>query len=259
VIDRLQNTSDIVVSGHRGLKAACPENTLLAFREALRAGVDMIEFDLRLTKDGEVVVIHDETVDRTTNGSGAVNEYDLERLKALDAGGWFGPEFEGLKIPTLKELCELLAAYPDTLLNVEIKPSRDARAVADASVAILDSYGWLPRCVFTSFDADIVAHLYDTYGLKTQGFPAESMHNFRPGPNGTYSKMWAAAASMNQLTPQLVRELRDIGLQVWCYCPDDERQVHYALGCGVTVMTCNDPFPAMRMRRLLSSPPEAGT
>ncbi|HZG77365.1 MAG TPA: glycerophosphodiester phosphodiesterase family protein [Paenibacillus sp.] len=248
MIERLENIPSIVVSGHRGLKTRYPENTLLAFLRALESGVDMLEFDLRLTKDREIVVIHDDTVDRTTNGTGKVSEYRLSELKQLDAGGWFGNVYEGLKVPTFRELCDLIAPYPEVLLNVEIKPSGDAKETADGAVAMLRNYGYLSRCVFTSFDADIVAHLHDTYQVKTQGFPAESMLNFVAGPEGTYSKMWAAAMSMEQLTPRRVQELQEVGLQTWCYCPDDEQQVYYALGCGVTVMTCNNPFPAMRIR-----------
>ncbi|UUZ82261.1 hypothetical protein LJK88_49015 [Paenibacillus sp. P26] len=202
MIERIQHHPSYIVAGHRGYKSAYPENTLLSFQKALELGVDMLEFDLRFSKDKAVVVIHDETVDRTTNGSGKVSDFDLEELKRLDAGGWFGPVFEGLKIPTLRELCSLLEAYPKVLLNVEIKPQEEATAVADQAIAILEEYGFLSRCVFTSFDADVIAHIHDTYHLRTQGFPGEVMLNYVPGPEGTLSKMWAVGISMKLLTPQ---------------------------------------------------------
>ncbi|MCS7459187.1 glycerophosphodiester phosphodiesterase [Paenibacillus doosanensis] len=249
MIERLQSDDSLVVAAHRGLKCDYPENTLLAFQKALEAGVDMIEFDLRRSKDGKVMVIHDETVDRTTNGTGKVGDLTLAELKRLDAGGWFGPSFEGLKIPAFAELLELLRAYPEVLLNVEIKSSPDAVQTADQAVALLKEYGYLPRCVFTCFDASIIAYLHDTYGLKTQGFPQEEMRNFVPGPKGTYSKMWAVAMSMKLLSPKKVDDYRQMGLLVWSYCPDDDRQMYYSLGCGVTLVTCNNPFPAMRIRR----------
>lgn len=251
MIERLQNNTSIVVAAHRGWKAAYPENTLLGIKKALELGADMLEFDLRMSKDRVVVVIHDETVDRTTSGTGRVRELTLAELKRLDAGGWFGPEFEGLKIPTFEELCRLLRDFPEVLLNVEIKPSPDARETADQAIAMLKEYGFLPRCVFTSFDAEIVGYIHDVYGLKTQGFPAELMHNFVQGENGTYSKMWAAGISMKLLTPQRVKQFEDMGILAWCYCPDDEKQVHYALGCGTYLMTVNDPLPAMKIRRLI--------
>ena len=159
----------------------------------------MLEFDLRLTLDKEVVVIHDATVQRTTSGAGEVRDYTLAELKSLDAGGWFAREFEGLKIPTLAELCELLREYPDVLCNVEIKPSPDAIEAADLAIDVLNRYGYLPRCVFTCFDAEVLTHIHDTHGLKTQGFPGEKMSRFVLGEDGTYSKMWAIGVEMSSL------------------------------------------------------------
>ena len=159
----------------------------------------MLEFDLRLTLDKEVVVIHDATVQRTTSGAGEVRDYTLAELKSLDAGGWFAREFEGLKILTLAELCELLREYPDVLCNVEIKPSPDAIEAADLAIDVLNRYGYLPRCVFTCFDAEVLTHIHDTHGLKTQGFPGEKMSRFVLGEDGTYSKMWAIGVEMSPL------------------------------------------------------------
>lgn len=249
MIERLENNDALIVAGHRGYKSAYPENTLLAMQKALELGVDMLEFDLRFSKDKVVVVIHDETVDRTTNGSGKVSDHSLAELKRLDAGSWFGSVFEGLKIPTLEELCRLLEADPEVLLNVEVKPSSDAKEVVDASIGILQGHGLLPRCVFTCFDAEVLAYMHDTHHLKTQGFPGELMSNYVPGVDGTVSKMWAVGISMKLLTPQLVREVRESGLLAWCYCPDNDEGVAYALECGAMLMTVNNPLPALQRRR----------
>jgi glycerophosphoryl diester phosphodiesterase len=252
MIQSLANSPSIIVAGHRGYKSAYPENTLLAFQKALELGVDMLEFDLRLSKDNVVMVMHDETLERTTNGSGRLSDYSLAELKQLDAGGWFNKVFEGLTIPTFEELCQLLQPYTEVLLNVEIKKSEDAKEVADKTIALLQEYGYLSRCVFTCFDGDIIAYLYDKYQVKTQGFPGEAMSNFVPGDNGTYSKMWAAGISMSLLTPELAASFQNSGILAWCYCPDDDEQVAYALECGVTLMTCNDPRPALRMRPIIA-------
>jgi glycerophosphoryl diester phosphodiesterase len=248
MIESLANHPSIIVAGHREYKSAYPENTLLAFQKALELGVDMLEFDLRLSKDNVVMVMHDETLERTTNGSGRLGDYSLTELKQLDAGGWFDKVFEGLTIPTFEELCQLLQPYTEVLLNVEIKKSEDAKEVVDKTIAMLQEYGYLSRCVFTCFDGDILAYLYDKYQVKTQGFPGEVMSNFVPGDNGTYSKMWAVGMSMSLLTPELAASFQNRGILAWCYCPDDNKQVAYALGCGVTLMTCNDPLPALQMR-----------
>ena len=248
MIERMAMDASIVVAGHRGYRSEYPENTLLAFDKALAAGVDMLEFDLRLSKDNVIMVIHDETVDRTTNGSGKVCDHTAEELKRLDAGAPFGAEFAGQRVPEFKELCELLKTHPDVLLNVEIKPSPDAMETADAAIAMLQAYGYLERCVFTSFDAAVVAHIHDRYRLKTQGFPGELMQHFEPGKNGTYAKMWAVGIPMKLLTPAIVKQFQEMGILAWCYSPDDRRQVHYALGCGVTCMTVNNPLPALAIR-----------
>lgn len=93
---------------HRGASDEAPENTLVAFQRALEQGADALECDVHLSADGEVVVIHDDTVDRTTDGTGAVAGMTLEELHQLDAGSWKGPQFAGQRIPTLQEIIELL-------------------------------------------------------------------------------------------------------------------------------------------------------
>lgn len=104
---------------HRGAMATHPENTLPAFREAIRTGAHMIEFDVFLTKDNEMVVIHDETVDRTTEGTGKVSDLTLQQIKQLDAGSWKSPEFASEKIPTIDEV---LAVMPvNVWLNIHLK------------------------------------------------------------------------------------------------------------------------------------------
>ncbi len=102
--------SPIVRIAHRGASADYPENTLLAFRRAVELGVDMIELDVQLTRDGELVVLHDETLERTTNGHGAVREYSYAELRTLDAG-------RGEYIPLLSEVYGAAAADADSLVH----------------------------------------------------------------------------------------------------------------------------------------------
>ncbi len=109
------------VIAHRGLSVAAPENTLAAFRQAKTAGINWIEFDVMLAACGEVVVIHDATLERTTNGKGFVHDFSYEELKKLDAGSWFNSHFSHERIPTLEQVLEL--ANELTLsINIEIKP-----------------------------------------------------------------------------------------------------------------------------------------
>jgi glycerophosphoryl diester phosphodiesterase len=94
---------------HRGGSLEAPENTMAAFRHAIELGMRYVELDVQMSSDGELVVLHDETVDRTTDGHGAVGELTFAQLRALDAGGHFGPQFAGERIPTLREVLELCA------------------------------------------------------------------------------------------------------------------------------------------------------
>ncbi len=116
------------VAAHRGGAHTRPENTLAAFREALRLGAHQIELDVRRTADGELVVIHDETLDRTTNGHGPVARWTLAALRRLDAGSSYGPAFAGEPIPTLAEALSLMPQ--DVWLNVQIKRGEPIAAQA---------------------------------------------------------------------------------------------------------------------------------
>lgn len=114
----------------------------------------MIELDVQLTRDGEVVVIHDWTLERTTNGEGMVHERTLAELRALDAGAWFGPDFAGERIPTL---AEVLASVPVTV-NVELKPAGDEGLEA-RTLAVVEVAGALGRVVFSSFEDSALERL----------------------------------------------------------------------------------------------------
>lgn len=108
-----------LVFGHRGASADTPMNTLPAFELAANQGADGIELDVWRTKDGAIVVIHDATVDKTTDGSGLVQQMTLAQLRELDAGNWFNPQFRGTRIPTLDEVFE--AVGKRLIINIELK------------------------------------------------------------------------------------------------------------------------------------------
>src|SRR5918911_3997990 len=115
-----QERGRVWVVGHRGAMGHCPENTPASFERGLELGADWIELDVHLSRDGALVVIHDETVDRTTNGHGAVRDHTLAELEALDAGSWFGADYAGQRIPTLDEVLTW-ARRRDTIVDIEIK------------------------------------------------------------------------------------------------------------------------------------------
>jgi glycerophosphoryl diester phosphodiesterase len=143
-----------VVIAHRGASGTCPENTLAAFRRAAALGAHMIELDVQLTRDREVVVVHDWTLDRTTDGSGPVGAATLAEIRRLDAGAWFGPRFAGERVPTLAEVL----AGVTVPVNVELKPVGDDGLEARA-LGIVDAAPAAGRVVFSSFDPHVLVRL----------------------------------------------------------------------------------------------------
>lgn len=109
-----------LIYAHRGASHYAPENTMTSYKEAAAMGADGIEIDVHKSKDGYLIVCHDEKVDRTTNGSGYIKDINMKELKSLDAGGWFSKEFVGEKIPLLEEVLDLVK-MENLLLNIELK------------------------------------------------------------------------------------------------------------------------------------------
>ena len=155
-----QTSSQVAkVIAHRGASGYAPENTLAAFRKAAELGAKWVEFDAKLTRDNHVIIMHDDELDRTTNGTGKVADMDLMDLRRLDAGAWFGPEFAGEPIPTLSDVIKLLAAL-DLGANVEIKPCRGREEETAHIVAAQLLEEWpssLPRPLISSFSKPALA------------------------------------------------------------------------------------------------------
>ena len=147
-----------LVIAHRGASAYAPENTLAAFNLALEMGADGVELDVSLTQDGVPVVLHDDTVDRTTNGRGAVNQMTLAQVKELDASTKF-EKYRGEKIPTLEQV--LRAVTPRGTVNIEIKGiSVQTDGVEAATLAAIESAGALDRVMVSSFNPLALRRMY---------------------------------------------------------------------------------------------------
>lgn len=144
------------IYAHRGSSGGYPENTLSAFRDAAKLPIHGVEFDVHLTKDGELVVIHDETIDRTSNGKGFIKDMTLVELKKYNFGGWFSAKFNGETIPTLREV---LYVFKDTHhhLNIELKSDIFPYDGMELKVLqILKDYRLEDRVVISSFNHEMV-------------------------------------------------------------------------------------------------------
>lgn len=232
----------ILVVAHRGFSGAAPENTLIAFQKAIEIGSDMIELDVHLARDGELVVIHDETLERTTNGKGMVADHTLNELKKLDAGSSFGPQFAGEIIPTLKEVLEL--AKGRALVNVEIKNPTHKRysitELAEKTLAEVQKAGMIDKVIFSSFNP---ASLEWIEGKEPRAWTAFLFHrpwnSLRDIPG---SKEYSVLNLRNiHLTREKVAEIKKAGKKINVYTVNPEEEINQFVDWGVDGIITNHP------------------
>jgi glycerophosphoryl diester phosphodiesterase len=217
---------------HRGASGAFPENTRLAFEKALAAGADMIELDCQLTRDGHVVVFHDEQLRRTAGARGALRERTLAELKQLDIGKWRGKEFRGQRILTLEETLEIFAHGADLCLEFKsfgaAAPGLELKALF-----ILSHYDYLERTIFSSFDYRCLARLRELAPEAALGIIYGSDSEEDP---------FAAAAALGAGSIHVQKQLAsrqwlgrawDEGLDVYVWTVNDLREMSSFAGLGV--------------------------
>ncbi len=147
------------IFAHRGYSGKFPENTMAAFKAVLDYEVEGVELDVQMTKDGQLVVIHDEKVNRTTNGKGSIVAMELDEIKKLDAGSWFHPRFKGERIPTLEEVLKL---YQNTnlLVNIELKSNQHPYYGMDMKVVkLVEELGMSNQVILSSFDHETLIRI----------------------------------------------------------------------------------------------------
>ena len=147
-----------LIIAHRGYSSVFPENTLASFAGALDIGVDFIELDVQLSKDGQVVILHDDSLKRTTGVDGAASDFTGEELAGMDAGSWFNASFAGEKIPTLEEALNLVKGT-ECKVYLELKDIGEVEGFVEAVVEVTEGCGMTGQCVFASFRYDYLAQI----------------------------------------------------------------------------------------------------
>ena len=247
-----QSEKNIFVAAHRGWCGKYPENTMAAFRAALELGVDQIETDVRVTKDGELVLIHDAAVDRTTNGTGLVIYYTFEELRKLDAG-------HGEQIPTLRELMELVKDHPTLTVDIELKeyPTAGHEAVAydvcDRALRMIDEYGFADRCVANTFSGKLHEYIREKYGDRYRQhvfYPLRHLGDCEKDPYA-YAYCTCVFGLEGEVTVEDVKKLHgDYGVRIWAGAyVKDEAGVELAEKIGAELITCNNPDEILRILR----------
>ena len=149
---------ETIVCAHRGNSSGAPENTLAAFKSALELKVDAIELDLHLSSDGEIVVIHDENTKRTTGNNDLIAGMTLKEIRQLDAGGWFDPKYKGEKIPTLKEVIQLVRGKAALFIEVKVEEAIHDILMKNLNF-LLKKFDLLDKVIVFSFQKDFVRKL----------------------------------------------------------------------------------------------------
>jgi len=203
----------MLVIAHRGASGHAPENTLAAFRRAVALGASFIETDLHLSRDAHFVAIHDDTVNRTTNGQGKVHDLTLVDLRRLDAGSWFGSEFSGERIPTLEEILEF-SKKNDVVFYLELKPA-GAWGGEHALVGALRESGEIARTIVISFDAGIIAALRKIEPTLMTGLLFDGQTD-QPLERAVEVGARQLAVRGDLVTPALIAEAHKRDLQIVC-------------------------------------------
>ncbi len=229
------------IMGHRGARGHAPENTLAGMARAHALGTRWVEFDVKLTADGALILLHDDTVNRTTDGKGPAAGKTLSEFRALDAGRWFSPDFAGERVPTLDEAMEFLARH-DMGANVEIKPCPGREAETGAAVA-RELVRWMsgPRPPFVSSFSEIslaaarAAAPAIPRGFLTEDFPAD----------------WAARCAAlgcatfhphhKPITREKARSVREAGFRLLTYTVNEPARCKALLSWGVESVITDYP------------------
>ena len=241
-----QENSRVLIVAHRGASGHAPENTMAAFRKAVALGAAFIETDLQLTRDTHFVAIHDETVNRTTNGQGVVHDLSLAEIRRLDAGSWFGSEFSGERIPTLEETLEFAKKH-DVVFYLELKPA-GSWGGEHALVGALRESGEIARTIVISFDAGILAALRKIEPTLMTGVLYDGKLN---DPLDTALEVGARQVVVrgDLVTPWMITEAKRKDLQVVCWTVNHPAHMRSLIAAGVDGIISDYPDRLIAARK----------
>jgi glycerophosphoryl diester phosphodiesterase len=236
-----------IIIAHRGDKTHAPENTLAAFTLAAENGADAIEFDVKLTADGQIIVLHDQTVNRTTNGTGKISLLPFAAVRDLDAGAWFSRKFRGERIPTLNEVFETVSKH--LYINVELTNYfTPGDCLVTKVVDLVKKHGLQDRMLFSSF---FTRNLQMTRSLLPEvprgllcmrGILGSWGRNF--SWSGDY---FALHPYLSDVDPGLVYRIQAAGKRVHVWTVNPEEDLKRMIGLGVDAIITDDPVLALRL------------
>lgn len=229
------------ITAHRGASASAPENTIYAFQAAVESGADYIELDVQLTSDGQLVVFHDEKLDRVTDGKGKLKDHTYDELQQLSAGIRFGGEFADAKIPLLSEVFEEIGS--DVLYNVEIKDYGDTDQTVIKTVETIEEFGLENSCYITSFSYNVLKKVKAVSPDIKTGLIANASAS-------SFNKLkYIDALSMNHLfvNSSVVNNAHQNGKRIFVWTVDNTNDIQRMSSLGVDNIITNRPKKAAEL------------
>jgi len=241
-----------LVVAHRGNSVAAPENTLPAYQLAYEAGAEMIETDVNITKDGHLVIIHDGTLNRTTNFTGHVHDYTLEELRGADAGSWFSPDFTGVRIPTIEEALEF-AGKNAMLMCFEVKGGGSPRST-DISTRLVEAIR-----KYDAFESTFMSSYYHDSLAAAKKIAPQLMLAPERLPDDVEPDIPEALRQANELGaevlqlhykylyPDVIKAIRSADIALWVWPTTTKEEIVPALKTGADGVMGDDPKLAVEL------------
>ena len=265
--DNIENIQqkDFKIIAHKGASGIAPENTLASFQAALDIGVDIIELDVRQTKDEEIIVFHDQFLDRTTNGMGNVHEYTLEQLKQLDAGSWFSSKFSDQKIPTLKEVLDLVDGRCQVLIEIKHMDHPHYHDFSDKLVDVIrleeNGFDWV---LLQSYEEKYLeeAQIYDDriqinkMLIGEDSTPLLAFYietKLKLGHGDSKGNLKTLNPEFKTLSPRRIFRMHSRGFKVFTYSVNTREDMIKMLNMGVDGIITDFPSELVKIRKAINS------
>ncbi|MDQ0213813.1 glycerophosphoryl diester phosphodiesterase [Oikeobacillus pervagus] len=238
-----------LIFAHRGFSSLQPENTMQAFQAAYKAGADGIEIDVQLTKDGEIVVIHDEKVDRTTNGKGYVKDYLLTDLKKLDASYKFKKKIKKYRIPTLAEVFQWMTEN-EMICNIELKNNKiQYEFLEEKVIQLIREFHFEHRVILSSFNHYSIVHCYQI-APDIEIAPLYSNGIFMPWLYAKSINAKAIHPNVKTLNADIIQSSLNDQIQVRPYTINDPKVMEWLYSLQCSAIITDDPEKAITVKKL---------
>lgn len=238
------------VISHRGANRYAPQNTLPAFRKSVEIGVDGFETDVHLTKDGQLVICHNYTIDETSDGNGKIAEKTLSQLEKFDFGSYFSPRFKGTKIPTVDEFLSFVETTDIKILNIEIKsPEESETEIVKETIRLVKEHNLFDKLLISSFDPKLLVE------AKEIDENCKTGYLYSPSQKIVYKNRmfkryvdFAKSIGVDALHPhyifvdeKYVESAHEVGIMVNPWTVDSVKAIEKMIKCGVDGIITNFP------------------